>query len=287
MEPLVPVLFSSRHVASVPSRCLPFPPLFRAALAVGLALASACKRQEPAPSQPAAPSGVAATSDLRIAAAASLKELLAAADAKFEAAHAGAKCVVTLDASSTLSRQIESGAPHDVFLSADAANLDRLGDRVVATTRVEFLGNELVVVARDGLAPVPASAADLAKLPGKLALAGEAVPAGKYARAWLKKAGQLDAVQPKVVNGDDVRATLALVESGAADAAVVYVTDARIARSAKIAFHVPKAEDPGVVYVAVAVAASKQPLAAEYVKWLRSSEFQQEAAKLGFKTGTP
>jgi len=97
MEPLVPVLFSSRHVASVPSRCLPFPPLLRAALAVGLALASACKRQESAPSQPAAPSGVAATSDLRIAAAASLKELLAAADAKFEAAHAGAKCVVTPD----------------------------------------------------------------------------------------------------------------------------------------------------------------------------------------------
>src|SRR6185436_18332290 len=109
----------------------------------------------------------------------------------------------------------------------------------------------------------------------------------KYARAWLAKAGQLDALASKIVNGDDVRATLALAESGAADAAVVYATDARIAKSARVAFQVPPEQDPGVVYVAAAVAGAKSPLAAEYVKWLRSSEFQQAAAALGFKTVAP
>ena len=227
------------------------------------------------------------TDELRIAAAASLKELLATADPLFEAQHPGVTIVASFGASSLLSRQVEAAAAFDVFLSADASNVDRLGDQIVAATRSEFLGNELVVVARDGLVPLPTDAASLAKSPGKLALAGEAVPAGKYARAWLAKTGQLETLRPKIVNGDDVRATLALVESGVADAAVVYVTDARVAKSARVAFTVPASEDPGVVYVAAVVASAKSPLAAEYVRWLRSGDFQQTAAKLGFKTGAP
>ena len=225
--------------------------------------------------------------ELRIAAAASLKEPLLAANPAFEAKHPGVKFTISFEASSTLSRQVEAAAPYDCFLSADAANVDRLGDKVVAATRTEFLGNELVVCVRDGLAPMPASAADLVKLSGKFALAGEAVPVGKYARAWLTKAGQLDALKGKIVNAEDVRATLALVESGAADAAVVYATDARSAKSAKLAFAAPKDEAPPVVYVAAAVTASKSPLAAEYVRWLRSADFQQAAEKFGFKTVTP
>jgi molybdate transport system substrate-binding protein len=253
------------------------------ALALVLVGTVACSKQEQVPN--ARP--LAAASELRVAAAASLRELLAAADPIFESAHPGARVVPTFEASSTLSRQIEAGAPHDVLLSADAANVDRLGEEVVAASRVTFLGNELVVVVRAGLDAPLASAADLARLPGKLALAGPAVPAGRYARAWLEKAGALAAVAPKVVNGDDVRAALALVESGAADAAVVYATDARLARSARVAFTAPKAQDPGVVYVAAVVAASKSPLAAEYVRWLRSAEFQHEAVNLGFKTVSP
>ena len=238
-----------------------------------LASLLSCSHETAAPPAPA---------ELRVAAAASLKELLAAANPAFATAHGGVKITVSFEASSLLSRQIEAAAAFDCFLSADAGNVDRLAGRIVASTRADFLANEIVVVARTGLTPPPADAAGLAKLPGRLALASEAVPAGKYARAWLKRCGQLDLLQPKIVNGDDVRATLALVESGAADAAIVYATDARIAKSAQVAFRVPKSEDPGVVYVAAVVAGAKSPLAAEYVAWLRSPDFQQAAVKLGF-----
>jgi molybdate transport system substrate-binding protein len=232
-------------------------------------------------------SAPAAAAELRVAAAASLRELLAAANPSFAATHGDVKITVSFGASSTLARQIEAAAGYDCFLSADAGNVDRLAGRLVASTRAEFLRNEIVVVARTGLTPLPADAAGLAKLPGRLALAAEAVPAGRYARAWLEKRGQLELLQPKIVNGEDVRATLALVESGAADAAIVYATDALVATSAQVAFRVPRSEDPGVVYVAAAVAGATSPLASDYVAWLRSAEFQREAVKLGFLSIAP
>jgi len=236
-------------------------------------------RREPAPP--------AAAAELRLAAAASLRDLLAVANPSFAAAHGDVKITVSYEASSTLSRQIDAAAGYDCFLSADAGNVDRLAGKIVASTRIEFLGNEIVVVARAGLTPLPTDAAGLARLQGRLALAAEAVPAGRYARAWLKKCGQLDLLQPKIVNGEDVRATLALVESGAADAAIVYATDALVAKSVQVAFRVPRSEDPGVVYVAAAVAGAKSPLAAEYVAWLRSRELQQAAVRLGFRSIAP
>jgi molybdate transport system substrate-binding protein len=245
-----------------------------------LSLLAACSHEASAPG-----SGPDA-GELRVAAAASLKELLATTNPLFSAAHGHVKIVDSLEASSTLSRQIEAAGGYDCFLSADAGNLDRLGARVVAATRAEFLRNELVVVARAGLSPLPTDAASLAGVAGRVALAGEAVPVGKYARAWLEKAGCLDALRSKIVNGDDVRAALGLVESGAADAAVVYETDALVAKSAKVAFRVPAREDPGVVYVAAAVTGAKSPLAAQYVAWLRSAEFQKRAVELGFKSAT-
>lgn len=266
--------------ARLPIRAPPPPRALRPLdLLLPLALVTTCSHETSAP-------GPAAAGELRVAAAASLKELLAATNPLFAAAHGDVKIVDSLEASSTLSRQIEAAEGYDCFLSADAGNVDRLGAKVVAATRSEFLRNELVVVARAGLAPLPTDAAGLAKVPGKVALASEAVPVGKYAREWLRKSGQLDALHAKIVNGDDVRAALGLVESGAADAAVVYETDARIAKNAHVAFRVPASEDPGVVYVAAAVTGAKSPLAAPYVAWLRSAEFQKKAVELGFKSAT-
>ena len=223
---------------------------------------------------------------LTISAASSLKELCESTAAKFEATHSGTKLRFSFDASSTLSRQIEAGGAFECLLSADTANVDRLAAKVDGATRVKFLSNRLVVVARPDLAAKVTSAESLKELPGKLALGGEAVPAGKYARAWLTKKGLLDALQPKIVNADNVRAALALVEAGAADAAIVYATDARVATKAKLAFAVPPADDPGPEYVAAAVAGASAP-ARDYVQWLLSAEFQEAAAKLGFVRVVP
>jgi len=223
---------------------------------------------------------------LTIGAASSLKELCESTAAKFEATHSGTKLRFSFDASSTLSRQIEAGGAFECLLSADTANVDRLAAKVDGATRVKFLSNRLMVVARPDLAAKVTSAESLKELPGKLALGGEAVPAGKYARAWLTKKGLLDALQPKIVNADNVRAALALVEAGAADAAIVYATDARVATKAKLAFAVPPADDPGPEYVAAAVAGASAP-ARDYVQWLLSAEFQEAAAKLGFVRVVP
>lgn len=250
----------------------------RALVLLALAgLAAACTERAPDP----APAKPAAATTLTVGAASSLKELCESTTAMFEASHAGTKLRFSFDASSTISRQIEAGGTFQCILSADAANVDRLAARVDAASRVKFLSNRLVVVARPDLPAKIASADSLRDLPGKLALGGEAVPVGRYARAYLTKKGLLDALQPKIVNADNVRAALALVESGAADAAIVYATDARVATRARLDFEVPAGDDPGPEYVAAAVAGSSAA-AHDYVKWLQSAAFQQVAGKLGF-----
>lgn len=245
----------------------------RALAFLAFVVAAGCER-----SPPPAP--------LTIGAASSLKELCESTAAAFEATHPGTKLKFSFDASSTLSRQIEAGGPFACLLSADAANVDRLAAKVDAATRVKFLSNRLVVVVRPDLPTKITSAESLKDLPGKLALGGEAVPVGKYARAWLTKKGLLDALQPKIVSADNVRAALALVEAGAADAAIVYATDAKVATKAKLAFEVPSADDPGPEYVAAAVAGAPAP-ARDYVEWLLSAEFQDAAARLGFVRVVP
>jgi molybdate transport system substrate-binding protein len=248
------------------------------ASAAGLIAATSCEKSPPAPAPVAAP---VVSAKLAVGAASSLKELCESTAATFEASHAGTKLQFSFDASSTISRQIEAGGTFQCILSADAADVDRLAAKVDAASRVKFLSNRLVIVARPDLPTKIASADSLKDLPGRLALGGEAVPVGKYARAFLAKKGLLDALQPKIVNADNVRAALTLVESGAADAAIVYATDARVATKAKLAFAVPADDDPGPEYVAAAVAGSSAA-AHDYVKWLHSSAFQEAAGKLGF-----
>jgi molybdate transport system substrate-binding protein len=249
----------------------------RGLLALLLPCAGACARGADA---------VAPPTTVRVAAAASLRELFEATRPLFEASHPGCRLVASFAASSTLSRQIEAGAGFACLLSADAASVDRLGERLAPGTRVEFLRNALVVVARADLAAPPADAAALVDLHGPLALAGEAVPAGRYARRWLAARGLLARLQGRIAATDDVRAALALVEAGGADAAIVYATDARVARRARLAFRVPADEDPGVVDVAAAIAGG-DALGAEYVRFLTTPAFQSEAVRLGFLPATP
>ncbi|TAH35109.1 MAG: molybdate ABC transporter substrate-binding protein [Planctomycetota bacterium] len=235
---------------------------------------AACGRDRPA--------AAGAAVDLTVAAASSLRELLEQTAAAYQAAHPGTTLGFSFDASSALARQIESGAAFDAFLSADAENVERVRGSLQAGSIQPFLSNTLVMVARSGLADAVTSPGQLKGVKGKIALAAPAVPAGRYARAYLTKAQLLAELEPRFVNADNVRAALALVESGAADYAFVYATDARVARDARQVWQAPPEDDPGIVYVAAAVRGRHAEAAGKYVAWLNSPAFQQAAAALGF-----
>ncbi|HWZ85654.1 MAG TPA: molybdate ABC transporter substrate-binding protein [Thermoanaerobaculia bacterium] len=220
--------------------------------------------------------------ELLVFGAASLTESLQDLGKAYEA-KTGQKVVFSFGASSDLARQIQAGAPADVFFSADTAKMDTLekAGLVKAADRREFLSNALVVVVPSASTTKIASAEDLAALP-KIGLADPAsVPAGVYTKKWLTGLGLWDKVEPKVVPMLDVRAALAAVETGAVPASVVYRTDAAISRSVRIAYTVENG--PPILYSVAPVAASKNPKAAEaFVGFLAGADGRAEFTKRGF-----
>ena len=214
--------------------------------------------------------------------AASLTESLQDLGKAYEA-KTGTKVVFSFGSSSDLARQIQAGAPADVFFSADTAKMDGLekAGLVKAADRREFLSNSLVVVVPSDSTLKVATAEDLLNLP-KIALADPAaVPVGIYAKKWLTGIGLWERIEPKIVPTLDVRASLAAVESGAIPAAIVYRTDAAIAKSARIAFAI--SNGPEIIYSVASVAASKSPKAAEaFVLFLTGPDGQAEFSRRGF-----
>jgi molybdate transport system substrate-binding protein len=197
--------------------------------------------------------------ELDVFAAASLREVCEELAPEFEAQHPGLRLVFNFGASNLLAEQIGASTRGGVFLSADGLQLDRieLTGRMAEGTRRTFLANALVVIVPadatgDG---VPARAVDLVlERFERLSLAHpEAVPAGRYAREWLTALGLWNDVQHKVVPGVDVRAALAAVESGAADAGIVYATDAAITPGVRVAFRVEGEGAPEIRYHAAAI----------------------------------
>ncbi len=184
--------------------------------------------------------------------------------------------VFSFDASSRLAKQVEAGAPADVFVSADSDWMDVLarGDLLAPGTRVNLVGNTLVAVVPATSTDVPASAADLARPAyARLGLAGDNVPAGKYGRAALRTLGVWDAVQGRVVNGDNVRTVLGWVAAGEASAGVVYATDARAEPRVKVAFPFAAGTHPPIVYpMAVLKDAVHAREAASFLEACRSPE---------------
>jgi molybdate transport system substrate-binding protein len=185
-----------------------------------------------------------------IYAAASLREALEDL-AKACGQDAGAKLVFNLGASSDLARQIEAGGKADIFFSADETLMDRLDGTMLLEpgTRRSLVGNQLAVIAPADAAPATRNVAEMLRAAKHLSLANpEAVPAGKYARAWLEKLGLREDVKEKVIPGVDVRAALAAVESGAVDLGIVYRTDAFVTRKVRIVLEVPREEGPAISY---------------------------------------
>jgi molybdate transport system substrate-binding protein len=185
-----------------------------------------------------------------VSAASSLTEVLTAVAASYQQA-TGERVRLNLGASNTLARQIASGARVDVFISADQAQMNRVTADILAGTRVDLLTNQLAVAVRgDG--------ASLRRVEGLLdagvrrVAIGDpaAVPAGVYAKQYLESRGLWLRLQSKLVPVGSARLALAAVESGAADAAIVYATDVAAARGARTALVVPVAEGPRIVYPA-------------------------------------
>jgi molybdate transport system substrate-binding protein len=196
--------------------------------------------------------------------------------------------------SSLLARQIEEGAPADIFFSADNRLMDELDKKglILTTTRKGRLSNSLVIVVPRDSSLVVTSPEDLTNASiGRLALADpKAVPAGVYAREFLEKRHLWAAVQPKVIPTANVRAALAAVESGNVEAGIVYKTDAAMSKQVKVVYEVPAQEGPEIVYPVAVVRDSEHPAAAQrFLEYLESPEEGRVFAGFGFivRDGTP
>ena len=225
--------------------------------------------------------------DINVSAAASLTDALKEIDGAYEAA-TGDHVVLNLGASSTLARQIEEGAPADVFLSADEAKMNALAAKnlVAVKTRRPLLRNSLaVVVAADSALQIDAPAALAGDAVKHLALGEtQTVPAGIYAREFLTRAGLWDKVQARVLPCDNVRAALAAVESGNAEAGIVYKTDAAISHKVRVAYEVPDAALSPIIYPGAVLTGAKQPEAAQkFLNYLASEAARKVFEKFGFR----
>jgi molybdate transport system substrate-binding protein len=222
---------------------------------------------------------------ITVLAASSLTESLQAAGSAWSAKGHPAVSF-SFDASSRLAKQIESGSPADAFFSADEDWMNELATKglIDASTRADLVGNALVVAVPAGNPLAIHAATDLSGVGVKhLALAGESVPAGKYGRAALTTLHVWDAVNERVVNGDNVRAVLAWVASGEAEAGIVYATDAKVEPKVTVAFTFPPTSHPAIVYPAAVL--KNAPHAADaksFVAFCQSSEGLAIFEKAGF-----
>jgi molybdate transport system substrate-binding protein len=209
---------------------------------------------------------------LTVCAAVSLTEALEAAAEAYRRA-GGGSVRFNVAGSNVLARQLANGAPADLFISADEAQMDVAAGAgaIDHATRVDLLANRLAVIAR----PDRGEIRDIRALSGpdvrRVAIGDPvAVPAGVYARQYLRAVGLWDAIQSRLVPVGNVRAAVAAVENGSADAAIVYETDAAIARTAVVAFVVSGAGAPRIVYPAAVVASSRRhEAAARFLLFLR------------------
>jgi len=231
-------------------------------------------------------SAAAAASPPLVLAAASLQgSMNAAADAW--AARGHARPVVSFAGSSSLARQIEAGARADLFMSADEDWMNEIAARhlIVPQTRATFLGNRLVIVASAASrGQAPAGGERLARFlaAGPLAMADPAVPAGRYGREALTKLGVLAAVQPHIVSAENVRATLALVERGAAPLGIVYATDARASAKVWVAGVFPENTHPPITYPIARLSASTNPEGEAFRRFLLSRAGKAIFVRYGF-----
>jgi molybdate transport system substrate-binding protein len=218
--------------------------------------------------------------------AASLKNALDEVGAEY--AKTGGEARFSYAASSVIARQIEQGAPADIFVSADSDWMDYLAQRrlIVASSRRDLLTNRLALIApADSKVNLKvARGMPLAKAlgSGRLALAGPDVPAGKYGRASLSALGVWNSVSGKLAPAENVRSALQFVARGESPLGVVYDTDAMVEPRVRIVGLFPADTHPRIVYPAAIVASSKNPDAAKFLAFMRGPRAGAIFKKYGF-----
>jgi molybdate transport system substrate-binding protein len=255
----------------------PIPIPFRSALIAAVALFGATAFSAPA-----------FADNVLVFAAASLKNALDDALAGYQQ-HGGAKANVSYASSSALAKQIDNGAPADIFISAD---LDWMNDvqqhnMIQPATRTNLLGNVLVLIApADSAAKVDIKPGfPLSQLLGSSHLAmgdPDAVPAGKYGKAALQKLGVWDSVESKVARAEDVRAALSFVSRKEAPFGIVYQTDAAADKGVKVVSVFPADTYPAIIYPIALTTNSKNPDAVKLLVYLHSDAAKPFFEKQGF-----
>jgi molybdate transport system substrate-binding protein len=226
---------------------------------------------------------------ITVFAAASMKNALDDIDAVYTA-RTGIKITVSYGPSSGLAKQIEQGAPADVFISADTDWMDYAISKknINEASRMNLLGNSIVLIApKDSrIENVDIGAGfDLAKLAGDGRIATgdvKSVPAGKYAKTALEKLGAWPAAEPKFAMADNVRAALTLVARNEAALGIVYSTDAKIEPGVKVVGSFPADSHPAIVYPFAATTTAKGETS-DYLSFLRSPAARNIFEKYGFK----
>jgi molybdate transport system substrate-binding protein len=213
--------------------------------------------------------------EVRVLAAASLTDVLQEIAKAYET-QSGDRIVFSFGASSMLARQIEAGAPADLFLSADEQTMNR----VHTIARASVLSNTLVIVVPlDGRAM--RHPRELTSMKAIALAEPSSVPAGIYARTWLEKLGLWSAIRPKVIPTDNVRSALAAVASGNVDAAIVYKTDALISKKVRVAYVVK--DGPRISYPFAVLKDAGQPKAARrFLAYLQSAKARATFVRYGF-----
>jgi molybdate transport system substrate-binding protein len=228
-----------------------------------------------------------------VLAAASLQESLSAVADAWAAKH-HERPVISFAASSALARQIDAGAPADLFISADEPWMNDVQKNgyVAQGTRVSFLANRLVLIAPAGskatIAIKPGFPLAQALGDGRLAMADpDSVPAGKYGKASLTSLGVWSAVKDKVVSGDSVRSAMAFVERGEAPFGIVYATDALASKAVRVVGLFPDASHPPITYPIARLVASTSADAEQFRLFVISAQGRSIIRKYGFVAQFP
>jgi molybdate transport system substrate-binding protein len=230
----------------------------------------------------------AQSSEILVFAAASMKTALDDIAKRWQS-ETGKAVKVSYAGSSALAKQIEAGAPADIFVSADSDWMTYVAGKTLIkpATRVDLLGNRIVLVAAkdDKTTLKIAPGFDLAGAlkNDRLAMANVAsVPAGKYGKEALEKLGVWGTVEKKVAQTDDVRAALLLVSRGEAPFGIVYATDAAADPAVRVVDVFPTDSHPPIIYPAAVLASSKKPDAEAFLAYLRSAKAKPLFEKQGF-----
>jgi len=258
------------------------------ALFIGVVITGCAQSSKNAPKEIAKENGTPQATAIIVSAAASLKDALGEIQKMYAEQKPGIKVIYNFGSSGTLQQQIEQGAPVDLFISAGRNQMDELERKnlIIKETRANLLGNDLVLVTGKENNTIKGFR-ELVKPEVKNIGIGnpETVPAGKYAQEALTFMKLWDPVMPKLVRAKDVRQVLAYVETGNAEAGLVYRSDALNSDKVKITAVAPAGSHKPIVYPAAVIKTAKNGAAAqEFLRFLQRREAMGVFVKSGFKS---